>query len=82
MHHAAILSSYPLTRQHSRCCYRNNIAAAKLAGLQEDLGLDSLQYQTAVSVLFFGYFLMQVPSNLLLNKIGKPALYLPACVSQ
>lgn len=25
---------------------------------------------------------MQIPSNLLLNKIGKPALYLPTCVSQ
>jgi hypothetical protein len=24
---------------------------------------------------------MQVPSNLFLNKIGKPALYLPCCVS-
>jgi MFS family permease len=23
---------------------------------------------------------MQVPSNLFLNKIGKPALYLPACM--
>lgn len=60
---------------------RNNIAAAKLAGLQQELGLDSFQYETAVSVLFFGYLLMQVPSNLLLNKIGKPALYLPSCVS-
>lgn len=63
-------------------CTRNNIAAAKLAGLQEELGLDSFQYETAVSVLFFGYLLMQVPSNLILNKIGKPALYLPSCVSQ
>ena len=24
---------------------------------------------------------MQIPSNLLLNKLGKPALYLPTCVS-
>lgn len=33
--------------------------------------------QTAISVLFVGYILMQVPSNLFLNKIGKPAIYLP-----
>lgn len=26
------------------------------------------------------YILMQVPSNLFLNKIGKPAIYLPASV--
>ncbi|MCJ1475524.1 hypothetical protein MMC13_004187 [Lambiella insularis] len=57
---------------------RNNIASARLAGLEKDLNLSSTQYQTAVSILFVGYLLMQVPSNLFLNKIGKPAIYLPA----
>ncbi|MCJ1435677.1 hypothetical protein MMC27_005052 [Xylographa pallens] len=56
---------------------RNNIASARLAGLETDLKLTSTQYQTSVSILFVGYLLMQVPSNLFLNKIGKPALYLP-----
>ncbi|KAI5927454.1 major facilitator superfamily domain-containing protein [Camillea tinctor] len=61
---------------------RNNIAAAKLAGLPEDLHLspNSSEFQTAVSILFVGYLLMQIPSNLFLNKIGKPALYLPGCM--
>lgn len=61
---------------------RNNIAAARLAGLEEDLKLDASgnQFSTAVSILFIGYILMQVPSNLLLNKMGKPGIYLPACV--
>ncbi|RYO91689.1 hypothetical protein DL764_008250 [Monosporascus ibericus] len=61
---------------------RNNIAAAKLAGLPEDLNLhaDSGEFQTAVSILFVGYILMQIPSNLFLNKIGKPAIYLPTCM--
>ncbi|KAF2396352.1 pantothenate transporter liz1 [Trichodelitschia bisporula] len=64
---------------------RNNIAAARLAGpggkgLQDELGLTGTQYQTSISILFVGYLLMQVPSNLLLNKIGMPALYLPACM--
>ncbi|RYP27642.1 hypothetical protein DL767_007572 [Monosporascus sp. MG133] len=61
---------------------RNNIAAAKLAGLPEDLNLraDSGEFQTAVSILFVGYILMQLPSNLFLNKIGKPAIYLPTCM--
>lgn len=33
-------------------------------------------YQTGLAVLFVGYILMQVPSNLLLNYMGKPSLYL------
>jgi MFS family permease len=62
--------------------HRNNIAAARLAGLEDDLHLDAngIQFQTAVSILFVGYLLMQIPSNLFLNKIGKPAIYLPTCM--
>lgn len=61
---------------------RNNIAAARYAGtnkqgLEFDLGLVGDQYQTCVSILFVGYLLMQVPSNLFLNKFGKPGIYLP-----
>ncbi|POS85793.1 hypothetical protein EPUL_003340 [Erysiphe pulchra] len=59
---------------------RGNIAAAKIAGLPEDLKLKGAEYQWAVSVLFFGYIFMQVPSNLYLNKLGKPGIYLPACM--
>ncbi|KAK3378575.1 major facilitator superfamily domain-containing protein [Podospora didyma] len=59
---------------------RNNIAAARLAGLERDLHLTSTEYQTSVSILFVGYLLMQIPSNLFLNKIGKPAIYLPTCM--
>jgi len=60
---------------------RNNIAAARLAGLERDLHLSNVEFQTSVSILFVGYLLMQIPSNLFLNKIGKPAIYLPTCVS-
>ncbi|KAI1270191.1 MFS general substrate transporter [Xylariaceae sp. FL1019] len=59
---------------------RNNISQAKLAGLPEDLHLVGDQFQIAVSILFVGYLLVQVPSNLFLNKIGKPAIYLPVCM--
>lgn len=59
---------------------RNNIAAAKLAFMPEDLHLTSIEYQTSVSILFVGYVLMQIPSNLFLNKFGKPAIYLPGCM--
>ena len=34
-----------------------------------------------MSILFVGYILMQVPSNMFLNKIGRPAAYLTVCMS-
>ncbi|CAG8003853.1 unnamed protein product [Penicillium olsonii] len=55
---------------------RNNYAAAKLQGLEEDLNLDDTKYQTGLSVLFVGYILMQVPSNMLLNYMGRPSWYI------
>ncbi|KAJ5132088.1 hypothetical protein N7448_006246 [Penicillium atrosanguineum] len=55
---------------------RNNYAAAKLQGLTEDLNLTDTEYQTGLSILFVAYILMQVPSNLLLNYMGRPSLYL------
>jgi hypothetical protein len=33
----------------------NNIAAAKYAGMMEDLNLADVDFQTAVSILFVGY---------------------------
>ena len=36
--------------------------------------------KTCVSILFVGYILCQVPSNMLLNKIGRPAAYLSTCM--
>ncbi|KAI7242232.1 permease of the major facilitator superfamily [Hortaea werneckii] len=55
---------------------RNNYAAAKLQGLKSDLSIDEQQYQVGLSILFVGYVLMQVPSNLLLNFSGRPSWYL------
>ncbi|KAI9701182.1 MAG: hypothetical protein M1836_001851 [Candelina mexicana] len=57
---------------------RNNIAAARLAGLEDDLHLTGTQFSTAVSILFVGYLLMQIPSNIVLNKIE--AAYFPGCL--
>ncbi|KAE9581602.1 hypothetical protein CGMCC3_g2309 [Colletotrichum fructicola] len=55
---------------------RNNYASARLAGLEDDLNLGLTQYQTGLSILFVGYILGQIPSNLLLNWFGRPSLYL------
>lgn len=45
---------------------RNNYPSAKLSGLQEDLKMSDPQFQTGLSILFVGYVLMQVPSNMFL----------------
>lgn len=42
----------------------------------KDLNMTSVQFEIGLSILFVGYILMQVPSNLLLNYIGRPSLYL------
>ncbi|KAJ4132553.1 hypothetical protein NW754_015370 [Fusarium falciforme] len=55
---------------------RNNIAAARLKGLQDDLNLDNDEYATCLSILYVGYILMQVPSNIFINRIERPSLYI------
>ncbi|PVH76884.1 MFS general substrate transporter [Cadophora sp. DSE1049] len=58
---------------------RNAIAQARLNGLEADLGMNpkSSQFNTTVSILFVGYVLMQVPSNMLITKL-RPSLYMSA----
>ncbi|KAM0255284.1 hypothetical protein ACHAQJ_005939 [Trichoderma viride] len=57
---------------------RNNIGAARLKGLQADLNLSDTQYATCLSILYVGYILMQVPSNMFINRIQRPSIYI-AC---
>ncbi|KAI0029233.1 MFS general substrate transporter [Vararia minispora EC-137] len=56
---------------------RNNAAAARLQGFEQDLGLHGQEFNTLLSILYVGYILMQIPSNMLLNWMGRPSLYLP-----
>ncbi|KAF2130037.1 high-affinity nicotinic acid transporter-like protein [Dothidotthia symphoricarpi CBS 119687] len=48
---------------------RVNIGNARLYGLEEDLGLNSSQFQIVVSILFVTYILSELPSNLVLKKL-------------
>lgn len=48
---------------------RINIGFAQLT-MNEDLGLSSQQYGIAAGIFFIGYFLFEVPSNLILHKVG------------
>lgn len=53
-----------------------NVASAR--GLQQDLNLSDQQYATCLSILYVGYILMQVPSNIFINRIQRPSLYIAA----
>ncbi|KAG8629692.1 hypothetical protein KVT40_001311 [Elsinoe batatas] len=48
---------------------RNAMINGKLNTLSKDLKLTGTQYNTCVSILFVGYLLGQVPSNMLLNRL-------------
>jgi MFS transporter, ACS family, tartrate transporter len=52
-------------------CYldRINVGFASLT-MNKDLGLDPATYGLAAGAFFWGYFLFEVPSNLILEKVG------------
>lgn len=55
---------------------RQNLAAAKLQGITQDLNMTTQQFATAISILFVGYLPFQIPSNLIITKIKRPGLYI------
>ncbi|KAH8819284.1 MFS transporter [Xylogone sp. PMI_703] len=54
---------------------RSNLAQAALGSLETDLNMKGTDYNLATSILFVGYLLMQLPSNLLLTRV-RPSIYL------
>lgn len=50
---------------------RINIGTARLAGIEKDLGLTSLQFNTASMVFFVSYVAFEIPSNLVLKKVRR-----------
>ncbi|KAF1966574.1 MFS general substrate transporter [Bimuria novae-zelandiae CBS 107.79] len=51
---------------------RSNIGNARVAGLTTDLNMKGLQYNTAVTLFFVPYTLLEVPSNIVL-KLMRPS---------
>merc|ERR1712093_398885 len=51
-----------------------------LNDLEEDLNLTGTQYLTCVSILFVGYLLGQIPSNMFLTRT-KPSYYMGCCMA-
>ena len=58
---------------------RNAITLARLNGFQKDLGLTSAQYSTSISILFVGYILGQIPSNMIITRV-RPSWYMGICM--
>src|SRR5579864_447932 len=48
---------------------RNNIGFAALT-MNRELAITSRQFGLVAGIFFFGYFLFEIPSNLLLHKMG------------
>ncbi|CAM0138532.1 hypothetical protein VKS41_007148 [Umbelopsis sp. WA50703] len=55
---------------------RVNIGNAKLAGLTTSITISNNDYNWALSIFFIGYVLFEVPSNLMLKKVG-PSKWIP-----
>lgn len=50
---------------------RTNISSAYIAGLEEDLRLDiGARYNIALLVFFIGYALFELPSNIVIRRLG------------
>jgi len=47
---------------------RQNIAAAKLADIDQDLNMTDVQYQTCISILFVGYSMSGVQAATMSNR--------------
>ncbi|KAL1874749.1 hypothetical protein VTK73DRAFT_226 [Phialemonium thermophilum] len=61
---------------------RTAITSARLNNLEEDLNLTGSQYSTCISLLFVGYILMQLPSNMLMaSKHIRPSIYMGVCMA-
>lgn len=73
---------------HHSILDRNNFTNARLGGIEDDLGLTDHQYNTGLMIMYVGYLLFQLPSNVILSKFPRPGLYLSVaaalwgCVSE
>ncbi|KIM55119.1 hypothetical protein SCLCIDRAFT_314202 [Scleroderma citrinum Foug A] len=59
---------------------RAAITSARLGGLQSDLHLTDVQYDTVIAILYASYCPAQIPSNMLLNYVTRPSFYISGCV--
>ncbi|KAL4883208.1 major facilitator superfamily domain-containing protein [Aspergillus karnatakaensis] len=60
---------------------RANVGNARVAGLDTDLNLSDYQYKVAITVTYVPYIAAELPSNLILKKIGPRVLLPTLCTS-
>merc|ERR1711939_179351 len=58
---------------------RTNIGNARVAGLERDLGLTGYMYNISLSIFYICYALIEVPSNLVLRKVGA-SIWIPTII--
>ncbi|WQF87621.1 Putative major facilitator superfamily, MFS transporter superfamily [Colletotrichum destructivum] len=58
---------------------RANIGNARIQGMAVDINLGGYRFNWALSVFYIVYLLVEVPSNIVLKRVG-PRFYLPALV--
>ncbi|KAI1330139.1 MFS general substrate transporter [Xylariaceae sp. FL0255] len=58
---------------------RINIGNARIEGLAKDLDLVGYRFNIATSLFYVAYLLVEIPSNILLKKVG-PRFYIPGLV--
>lgn len=59
---------------------RANASSARLGGFEKDLHLHGTQYATILSIMYVGFSAMQVPANMFLHWLEKPAILIPCCM--
>ncbi|KII95716.1 hypothetical protein PLICRDRAFT_226861 [Plicaturopsis crispa FD-325 SS-3] len=55
------------------------VTSARLKGLEQDLHLTDIQYSTILAILYASYCPAQIPSNMILNRVTRPSLYIGGC---
>ncbi|KAI0090771.1 MFS general substrate transporter [Irpex rosettiformis] len=55
------------------------VSAARLQGLEQELGLTDAQYEGVIAILYASYVPCQIPSNMILNRVSRPSWYIPLC---
>ncbi|KAG2075986.1 MFS general substrate transporter [Suillus decipiens] len=59
---------------------RSNVSNARLQGFEKDLHLQGQQYATTLSILYVGFIIIQVPGNMFLHWVERPAIFIPCCM--
>ncbi|KZS87183.1 MFS general substrate transporter [Sistotremastrum niveocremeum HHB9708] len=59
---------------------RTAITSARLKGLEHDLHLTDLQFDTVLAALYVSFIPAQIISNMILNRVSRPSFYISCCV--